>query len=288
MMELTSPAKINLFLDVTARRSNGYHEIATVFLPVENLCDKVVLTELDEDGVEIVCEHPSVPCDERNLCHKAAVLFAEEAKVVARWKILIEKNIPVAGGMGGGSSDAAAVLRLLNQKYSNKVTAERLAEIALEIGADVPYFLDPVAAKAEGLGEELLSIKAPKLQLLLITFDFPIAAAWAYQNRDQVYNRAERSLFEVEACLEAGDLKGIAGCVYNDLAIACREKFPVLKMACDDLLKVGALASEVSGSGPTVFGLFESSEAAEEAKVELLESKLYAEEALKVCSTIGS
>ena len=119
-----------------------------------------------------------------------------------------------------------------------------------------------------------------------MTFDFPIAAAWAYQNREKVYNRSGRSLAEIEGLLSKGNAKEISQIVFNDLAIACQEKFPILKMACDDLKEVGALASEVSGSGPTCFGLFESVDAAENAKGLLKGS--YPEEALKICVTASS
>ncbi|MCH2204972.1 MAG: 4-(cytidine 5'-diphospho)-2-C-methyl-D-erythritol kinase [Lentisphaerales bacterium] len=157
-MKTNSPGKINLFLDVTAKRENGYHEILTLFLPIHDLSDTIEISS--SSGLEINSNHPGVPQDETNLCHKAATLFSKKTGITPNWQIHISKKLPVAGGMGGGSSNAAITLKLLNEKYDLPLTLEELAEIALSIGADVPYFLNPVPSLAQGIGEALETLQA--------------------------------------------------------------------------------------------------------------------------------
>lgn len=252
-MKTNSPGKINLFLDVTAKRENGYHEILTLFLPIHDLSDTIEI--IDSDELKITSDHSAVPQDETNLCHQAASLFAEKSGITPNWQIDIEKKLPVAGGMGGGSSNAAITLKLLNEKYNQRLTHNELAEIALSIGADVPYFLNPVPSFAKGVGEEIESLEAlHKIPLLLITFDFPISAAWSYQNRLKDFHSSEISVDRLKSLWQASELK-LADIIYNDLAFAPRQKFPILQQAIDDLQNTDGVA-EVSGSGPTVFAAF--------------------------------
>jgi 4-diphosphocytidyl-2-C-methyl-D-erythritol kinase len=256
------PGKINLFLDVTAKRENGYHDILTLFLPVTGLEDQISIEE--DSCLKICCNHSGVPLDHKNLCWKAAEIFAKEADLLPNWKISIEKNLPVAGGMGGGSSNAGAVFNLLSQMFPDRVSPQKLKELALTIGADVPYFLNPVPAIASGVGEDLdpLPIKTPR-PMLIVTFDFPISAAWAYQNRQKPFASSSINKEQLHQLWQDGVFSNI---VYNDLAFAVRDKFPLLEFTRGDLLSNGALCAEVSGSGPSLFALFDSDEGRDECK----------------------
>ncbi|MCM8530722.1 MAG: 4-(cytidine 5'-diphospho)-2-C-methyl-D-erythritol kinase [Lentisphaeraceae bacterium] len=261
-VQASSPGKINLFLDVTNKLENGYHEILTLFLPIHDLADSISISK--SDSLKIICEHPGVPCDEKNLCWIAAEKFAEASGDSSNWQITIDKKLPVAGGMGGGSSNAATVLSLLNSQSESPLSSEVLSKIALSIGADVPYFLNPVPSLAEGIGEKLIELKPNhKIPLLLIGFDFPIPAVWAYKNRLLPFHQSKKSFNEVMTSWNEEKIN-LEACVYNDLAFAARKKFPILQLACDDLKELGGYA-EVSGSGPTVFAAFDSEEARDKA-----------------------
>ncbi|MCM8538210.1 MAG: 4-(cytidine 5'-diphospho)-2-C-methyl-D-erythritol kinase [Lentisphaeraceae bacterium] len=261
-VQSSSPGKINLFLDVTNKLKNGYHEILTLFLPIHDLADDISIEK--SDSLKIVCEHPGVPCDEKNLCWIAAEKFAKASGLSSNWQITIVKKLPVAGGMGGGSSNAATVLRLLNSQSENPLSSKELSEIALSIGADVPYFLNPVPSLAEGVGEKLIELKPNhKIPLLLVGFDFPIPAVWAYKNRLLPFHQSNKSFDELMNLWNDKKLN-LETSVYNDLAFAARKKFPILQLACDDLSELGGHA-EVSGSGPTVFATFDSESARDKA-----------------------
>ena len=254
--QLSCPGKINLFLDVTGKKDKAYHEILTLFLPIKGIEDNLTVT--DSNSLCISCSHPEVPTDSKNLCWKAAELFAKCAQIESHWHIEIEKKLPVAGGMGGGSSNAGRLLYLLDTIYPGKVNAEQLQQIALSIGADVPFFLNPVPSIASGVGEELESLATTRtIPILLISFSFPISAAWAYKNRKLDFHSSKISRAQLKASWENGDIEKIT---YNDLGFAVEEKFPIIQSAIEDLKNSGALNAIVSGSGPTVFGVFQNDE----------------------------
>lgn len=138
-----TPSKINLFLKVTERCEDSYHNIETLFMPLDNPADNIQIDFESCTGISISCGTPGVPCDQRNICWKVADEYARQYDITPSWNIYIEKNIPIAAGMGGGSSDAAAVLRILNEHYE-KASNKELAVIALNCGADVPFFSIPV------------------------------------------------------------------------------------------------------------------------------------------------
>ncbi len=251
--KVSCPGKINLFLDVTGKTTGGYHEILTLFLPVKGIEDTLHVSDSRE--LEICCNHHEVPSDSSNLCWKAAKLFAQMADIEANWKIDIDKKLPVAGGMGGGSSNAGRLLSLLQLKYPHKIDEPKLKELALQIGADVPFFLNPVPSIATGVGENLKSLQTShEIPILLISFAFPISAAWAYQNRTLPFGNSKLNAVDLEHYWQTKDLSKI---IYNDLGFAVEKKFPIIDCAISDLKKAGALNAIVSGSGPTVFGVFE-------------------------------
>ena len=265
---MNTPSKINLFLKVTERCENSYHNIKTLFMPLANPADKIKINFERETGIAIICDTLGVPCDERNLCHKAATKYAESCGIIPNWEISIDKNIPIAAGMGGGSSDAAAVLRMLNDKYQ-KLTSKELTAIALQCGADVPFFLYPHPALGAGVGDifEYPEQSFPEIPLLLINPGFPISAAWAYKNLspDNIGELTTEFEQDVLEALKKSDLKMLSKLIHNDLAIACYKKFPILAMLKTELLESGAVTAEITGSGPTLFALFESREKRDES-----------------------
>ena len=265
-----SRCKINLFLRVTGRRADDYHTLETVFLPLAAPSDTL---EADFDaapGVALETDAPEL-AGEDNLVCRAAARYAAAAGLTPRWRFRLEKRVPVAAGLGGGSADAAAALRLLEERFG-ALGGEKLKSLALELGADVPFFLDPHPAVARGVGEELTPVAAKELPLLLVDPGFPVSAKWAYRRFDIC--GAEPSAGTLEGVLSGladGDREQVAHNVRNDLAPALWRKFPVLSLIRDELRARGALAVEVSGSGPALFAVMPDRSSARETAAELNE-----------------
>jgi 4-diphosphocytidyl-2-C-methyl-D-erythritol kinase len=256
-MNITTPGKLNLYLKVTRKRTNGYHELDTLFIPTPNVTDTITLTTANQ--LTVTTDNDTVPNGKTNICYQAAQAYAKAAGINATWHIHIEKHIPSAAGMGGGSSDAAALLRLL-QQYYQALNDDELKAIALALGADVPFFLNPKLSKGNGVGEQLTSIAGefPALPLLIIYPHFPISAAWAYRNLDSK-NIAPAPINAIEELLNAwqgGKWNRMGELLHNDLGIALFEKFPILQVLRDKLFAHGACGVEISGSGSTIFALF--------------------------------
>ncbi len=260
-MKTTAKAKINLFLRVVRKRKDGYHEIETIFLPLDNPSDTVILTGSKNGKLEVTCSEPTLSGPD-NLCYKAAEAFAKLAKVKAAWNIHVTKRIPVAAGLGGGSSDAAATLRLLQKKYPGKISEMDILHLASKIGADVPFFLNPVPSVANGIGENLKPLPIKRTIPIAVVFPrFPVSARWAYQNR--IKSDSKVSLNNALSALKRNDPKKLAPLLRNDLAPALWRKFPFLHMLRREMLKAGALGVEVSGSGSSLFAIAKSAKSAE-------------------------
>lgn len=257
-----TPAKINLYLAVHERLPDGYHEITSVFLPIPELSDRVGIAKTDNLGIAFECAHPSVPTDEHNLCIRAARSFADATGIVPAWRIVLDKQIPVAAGLGGGSSDAAATLLALNDFHHRPLDDARLQAVAGELGADVPFFLDPQPCVGTGTGQALEPVpQKARFGLVLVNPMFPISAGWAYKQWDA----RDPSPAAVEGMLEAlqvGELNAVAQRMHNDLEVCAFRKFPLLSMLRDRMLAAGCLAVLMSGSGPTLFGVCRPDDAA--------------------------
>lgn len=265
--------KINLFLRVTGRRSDGYHTLETLFLPLDDPADEVTVEFDASPGMELVCDDPALPkATGRNLMSAAASRYAGAANLGGTdWRLILKKRIPIAAGLGGGSADAAATLRLLEAHYG-ALGATKLAAIAAELGADVPFFLDPRPAVGRGVGDELeyLPDGLPRLPLVLVNPGFPVRSEWAYRRFDESPAPEPRGeLSELLAALKAGDLEKISRNLRNDLAPALWRKFPLLSHIRAVLSELGALGTQVSGSGPTLFALMPDFVAARRAAAEL-------------------
>lgn len=254
-----SGCKINLYLRVTGSRPDGYHTLSTCFLPLASPSDRITVESGGKGALEFRSSSPSIPLDDRNLAVAAAKRYAAAAGIAPEWRITLEKRLPVAAGVGGGSADAGAVLRILEREY-RLLGPGRLAEVALSLGADVPFFLDPLRrpAFARGVGEELHPLPVPPpLHLVLAAPGFPVSAKWCYRHLDPARIGPEPPGIEAElaAALSSGDAAALAGFVRNDLEAALYQKFPQLELLRETMFGAGALAVAVSGSGPTLFAL---------------------------------
>lgn len=251
-------AKINLYLKVVGKRADGYHEIQTLFLPLPDLADDVVVTLNDVPGVHMRCSDPALPSDRNNLCVKAAELFCQLLGIQPRLRISLDKQIPIAAGLGGGSSDAAAVLLELRRLLAPTMPDADLHDLACRLGADVPFFLDPQPAVAEGIGERLRGISVrTTLGIVLANPGFPVPASWAYSHWRQLVAPPAPPLHELLAALHGDDWRAVATLCGNDLQHAVLDKFPVLGIIAEKMADLGCRGVTVSGSGPTLFGLCE-------------------------------
>ena len=252
---MESGSKINLFLRVTGCRADGYHTVETLFLPLALPSDVLEIDFGAAPGISLDCGDP-VLSGNSNLAYRAAELYADASGIVPSWKIRLEKRIPVAAGLGGGSADAAAVLTLLEGRYG-AAGMDGLKRLALRLGADVPFFLYRVPMTGRGIGDELTALAEPlpKLHILLVNPGFPVRAKWAYDHLAAGAGKGA-TLERLLAALAARDWVRAAANIRNDLAAALWKKFPLLGMIRDELAALGAFAVEVSGSGPTLFALF--------------------------------
>ena len=258
-MELVceAPAKINLYLAIKGKRADGFHDLETRMVKI-TLADRLHLTRRNS-GITVQCPESDLPTGEGNLVHRAAKSFLA-ALGTGGVHIVLEKKVPVAAGLGGGSSDAAAVLRGLNTLYGLPFSSEQLIDLARPLGADVPFFVaDCVAAWATGIGDE---IHAEDLSLsdwiVLVNPGFPVSTKWVYENftlttDGNPYILGRDFVHGNNACAGPGNLP-----LYNELEAVTIGKHPELGRIKDELLADGAHGALMSGSGPTVFGLFES------------------------------
>ena len=274
-LEKHSPCKVNLLLNILGQRPDGFHELETVLHPVK-LCDRLVF-EPGGSGVELTCGDATLPTDARNLVHRAATQFLQTAQIRDGVKIHLEKKIPLAAGLGGGSGNAAITLLGLNELFGGPLAAERLHELAAALGSDVPFFLQTQPALATGRGETIQPLEAfPALRrtvFFLIHPGFGISTPWAYQNLARfpaaLHGRTGRAA-QLIACLRGGDLDAAGKGLYNSLEAPALEKYPLLGLFQDFLRAHGAAAALMSGSGSTTFAIVEDMQAAESLREKFL------------------
>jgi len=260
-MKILSPAKINLFLHIAGKRPDGYHDLFSLMCCV-GLYDTVSL-DVGVEETAVSCDHPRVPEDETNLAFAAADLFYKKLKKNEGVKISIQKQIPVAAGLGGGSSNAAAVFLGLNRYYGYPFLTDELMSMGLSIGADVPFFIFRRPATASGIGEKLEVYPGlKKLKILLIFPGFSVSTATVYKNLNLRLTKCKKKLKDSLLDKRSFD----PGChLCNDLEAVVASKYPVINTVKTALLDHGALGALMSGSGPTVFGLFSDSDKASKA-----------------------
>lgn len=257
-------AKLNLTLEVVGRRPDGFHDIRSVFVLVPQLADTIVVTvEPAGHGIELTSDSADVPLDHTNTCHRAAALFLATTGEDARIRVHIEKRIPMAAGLGGGSSDAAGVLLALNRHYAGSLSDAALKDLGGAIGKDVPFFLSgATAAFVAGTGEVIEPVEGtPRLRYLIVNPGIPASTAWAYKALDQCLwfmatSEREDISRAMLSALKEGDLSAVAARLYNDFEVLLEREQPVIKELKQALIAFGAAGALMSGTGSTVFGVF--------------------------------
>lgn len=273
-MELKALAKINLGLDVLGRRENGYHDVRMIMQSVY-LYDEVKLDQSEEPGIRVRTNLGFLPTGEGNIAYRAAQMLTEEFGIGPGIDISLNKHIPVAAGLAGGSADAAAVLFGLNRMFGLKLSQEELMERGVKLGADVPYCIMRGTVLAEGIGEELTVLPAmPKCTVLIAKPPVSVSTKVVYEALDAREITEHPDIDGIIDGLKEGNLKRIASSMGNVLESVTIPMHPVIEQIKDEMKAAGALNAMMSGSGPTVFGLFENRAAARDAQRRIREKSL--------------
>lgn len=269
-----APAKINLFLDVTAKRADGYHDIRSIMQTVD-LCDTVTVESLDaatgEAEISLTCSDSALPCDEKNLAHKAATAFFGAVGMESySCRIHIDKVIPMEAGLAGGSSDAAAVLRLLNELYGSPLSQDELCKAGASVGADVPFCIVGGTCLCEGIGEMLTQLPPMPDSHIVVArggkgVSTPVAYRMVDERWDNNFSVSGGDFEKISSALSVGDLCEIADGMYNIFEDVILPGHPVASRLKEIMVECGAIGAMMSGSGPSVFGLFLNKDDAEVA-----------------------
>lgn len=257
-------AKINLGLDVIGRLENGYHEVRMIMQTV-GIYDELSFQKLDE-GIVITTDAGELPTDENNLIYKAAKLMFDTYQVQGGVRIHLQKNIPIAAGMAGGSTDAAATMKGIRALYGLECTEQDLKELGVKIGADVPYCIMGGTALAEGIGEKLTALpKAPECFLLVVKPDINVSTKYVYEHLDAEGVDVHPDIDGMIQAIGNGDLDGVVARLGNVLENVTVKAHPIITTIKERMKELGAAGSLMSGSGPTVFGIFTEENKAREA-----------------------
>lgn len=264
MIKLYSYGKINLFLDIKGRLSNGYHEIKTVMQSI-NLHDEIYIDGIEDNKIIIECSDESIPVNEKNTCYKAAAIIKEKYHISSGVIIRINKAIPAEAGLAGGSSNSAAVIQGLNLLWNLNLKIDEMLQIGLKIGADVPFCLVGGTYLAEGIGDKLTDLNDFVWNhILIVKPDFSMSTAFVYNNlTEDFYNSYKNN--EIIKYINAGDFINAAKSTSNTLEKVVEKFHPELINIKDLMIQNNALASMMTGSGSAVFGLFTNNESLESA-----------------------
>ncbi len=266
-------AKINLGLDVVRRLENGYHEVRMIMQTV-GICDVLTFEKISK-GIVVTTDNGELPTDENNLIYRAAKLMMEKYHIEEGVRIHLEKHIPIAAGMAGGSTDAAAAFIGMNELFACGADEEALRQLGVKVGADVPYCIMGGTALAEGIGEKLTKLPAPPPCVLLIAKpDINVSTKYVYEHLDAEGVEHHPDIDGMIQAIQDKDLSGIVDRLENVLENVTVKKYPVIQEIKDVMLKTGAQGSLMSGSGPTVFGIFTEEEKAKAALKQLQERQL--------------
>ena len=273
-IELKALAKINLGLDVLGRRENGYHDVRMIMQSVY-LYDDVVIVRKDLPGIEVETNLHFLPTDENNIAYKAAAMLMEEFKLPGGVRIVLNKHIPVAAGMAGGSSNAAAVLFGMNKMFHLGLSQRSLMERGVRLGADVPYCIMRGTVLAEGIGEELTTLPAlPACTVLIAKPPISVSTKLVYEKLDSHEIENHPDIDGIIDGLYDQDITKVASRMGNVLEKVTIEEYPVIEQIKNVMKEQGALNAMMSGSGPTVFGLYETKEKARKAAAKIREKQL--------------
>lgn len=273
-MRLRALAKINLGLDVLCRREDGYHELRMIMQTI-NMYDQLDMEISEERGIHITSNLPFIPTNENNLVYKAAKLLMDEFQVEQGLNVDLQKFIPVAAGMAGGSSDAAAAMIGVNRLFGLGLSVKELMKRGVKVGADVPYCLLRGTALAEGIGEKLRPLPpCPDCYVLIGKPGISVSTKFVYENLRANELKEHPPIDRMLEALQWHNLYKIADYMGNVLETVTIPKYPVIEEIKNHMKEHGALNAMMSGSGPTVFGLFDDKETAERACEELRASRL--------------
>lgn len=256
-IKLKAYAKINLSLDVTGRRENGYHDVRMIMQSI-GLYDELTISRMTGSSITVETDSDDIPDNEDNLVYKAAKLMIDECDIGEGVKIVLKKNIPVAAGMAGGSTDAAAVLKGMNELFSAGLSQDKLCELGVRIGADVPYCIMGGTALSEGIGEILTPLKPmPDCTVLIAKPDISVSTGYVYTTFDSLTEKQHPDVDSMISAITNSDIREVAKLLGNSLEGVTQEEYPIIKKIKQIMLGNNALGALMSGSGPTVFGLFE-------------------------------
>ena len=269
-MKIRAPAKINLWLRVVGKRADGYHLLDTLLLPI-SLYDEIIIEKGRKSGnqnalrdrLRVSSDNPSVPQGRKNLAYKAASLLMNEKGIDESVEIRIRKRIPVGAGLGGGSTDAAATLVGLNRLFRLGYTLRRLEKISSALGADVPFFIRGMPARARGIGERLTPLReVPRLWLVILYPGFPVSTRWVYR---RLSPKLTKAIVNTSINLSLGCSANLRKLLVNDLETVTMGRYPRIGVLKEELARQGAIGTLMSGSGSSVFGVFQSRGSAERA-----------------------
>ena len=268
-------AKINLHLDIVGRREDGYHDVVTVMQSL-SLCDLVTVSLREDTAITVGCNREGVPTDERNLAVRAARLFREVIGTEKGMHIEIEKQIPMAAGMAGGSADAAATLRALNRLCGEPLDTDALCALGARLGADVPFCIVGGTAYADGRGDRLHPFATmPDCTIVAACGGEGVSTPWAYRLLDETYSDFDSTCYvphstePLKAAMRAGDIRAVCEAMYNVFEAPVLSARPVASKIRTTMLSGGALGAMMSGSGPSVFGIFDDVALAEKVAKQL-------------------
>jgi len=258
-------AKINLSLDVLGKMDNGYHDVKMVMQTV-SVFDIVTVTQIKK-GIELSTNLPYLPIDSNNIAYRAAEEFFKYTNINSGVSIDISKRIPVGAGLAGGSSNASAVLKAMNMLFDTRLTLKDLCEIGIKLGADVPYCILGGTRLAEGIGEKLSPLpKLPKCSVVLVKPGFSVSTKSVYEKFDSCKNVSHPNTKALISGLHERDIEKVVSGMGNVLEEVSVKEHPLIENIKQDLVELGAIKAQMSGSGPTVFGIFKTYDEARNAK----------------------
>jgi len=262
-LEKKSPCKVNLILNILGKRADGFHELETVMHPV-NLFDEMTFERVAR-GFQLTCSNSALPTDSGNLVHRAAMLFLQKAEIRDGVRIHLEKKIPLAAGLGGGSGNAATTLLGLNELFGKPLPPKELEEIAASLGSDIPFFLQSKPALGTGRGEKIEPLENFRAMsgtaFVLVHPGFGISTPWAYQNLGRfpaAVNGTPGRAKELVSLLKTTDLRSAGREFYNSLEAPALDKYPILVLFQNFFRENGAVATLMSGSGSTTFAVVDN------------------------------
>ncbi|MGG7097884.1 4-(cytidine 5'-diphospho)-2-C-methyl-D-erythritol kinase [Clostridium sardiniense] len=255
-MKAKAYAKVNIALDVIGKREDGYHLLRMIMQAID-LYDEILIEKIDK-GIRINCNKPYVPTDERNLAYKAAKLFMDKFNIKSGVNITINKNIPVSAGLAGGSTDCAAVLKLMNKMFKTNLSDQELMGLGVKLGADVPYCIIGGTALCEGIGEKITKLKPFKDKILvLVKPPFGVSTKVVYQEFDLSKVVFHPNVEGLIKNIEEDNLKYVASNMKNLLENVTLAKYKEIISIKQSMIECGSIGSMMSGSGPTVFAFFD-------------------------------